>query len=170
MKDYRIIFATLILSGIMLWTPEKIFARKKTSYNMEFVHSVQLKSENRNHILVVFKVIPTIKKFKLILSMKVAYEIGQGEQVIDIQKQNENNIRITIYGNTIAERNKKLYELIKDKIQLNTDKDIRFIVFDFFDITAEPVDKMSITYGLWESNNPDVRNESTYNFDVEQID
>ena len=170
MKDFRMLFTTFIFIGIMLFIPKKLFAQHGPSYNMEFVRAIQFKSEDRNHILVVFKVIPTIKKFKLILSMKVTYEIGQGEKSVNVQKQTKDNIRIVIYGKDLAEKNKKLYALIKDQIQLETDEDVRLITFDFYDITTELINKMSITYGLWESNNPDIRNEARYNFTVEQVD
>jgi len=137
---------------------------------MDFVRAVQFNSGERNHILTIFKVTPTIKRFKLILSMKVTYEIGREENVVDVQKQKEDNIQIVIYGNDIAEKNQKLYDLIKDKVQLDKTKDVYLITFDFYDITTEHIDNMSIMYGLWESNNPNIRNEIKYDFKVEQID
>ena len=102
--------------------------------------------------------------------MKVTYEIGQQEKVVDVQKQVEDNIRIGIYGSDIAEKNIKLYDLIKANVQLDKDEDVYFITFDFYDITTEHIDNMSILYGLWESNNQNIRNEKKYNFKVEQID
>lgn len=164
------IFWILILFWFIIFIPKALFAQKKSSYNIEFVHAVQYGSDDNNHILTVFKVTPTIKKFKLILSMKVTYEIGKEEKIVDIQKQQENNIRISIYGKTLPEKNPKLYEMIKGKINLETKEDISFIIFDFFNVTIEQIDKMSITYGLWESNNQNVRNEKRFDFNVEQIE
>ncbi len=136
---------------------------------MEFVRAMQLMSEGSNHILTVFKVTPTIRRFRLIMSIRVTYEIGHGEKVVDVMKQKEDNIRFTVYGKDIAEKNRQLYELTKDKARLDTDENLYLLAFDFYDITTEDIDKMSITYGLWESNHPDTRNETRYDFSVDQM-
>jgi hypothetical protein len=137
---------------------------------MEFIRAVQFNSDEHNHILTIFKVTPTIKKFKLILSMKVTYEIAQKEISVDVQKQAEDNIRIVIYGKDVKEKNQMVYDLIRDKIQLDNNEDLYLVTFDFYDITREKIDNMSITYGLWESNNMNIRNEKRYDFNVEKIE
>lgn len=101
--------------------------------------------------------------------MRVTYEIGQGAKIIDVQKQKEDNIRITIYGKDLAQKNSKLYDIVKDRLNLNTEEDVRLIVFDFYNITKAQVDNMTMIYGLWEGKNEDVRNEKTFTFKVDSI-
>lgn len=138
-----------------------------STYNLEFIRALQTTTSNANHILAIFKVTPTVPDFKLVLSMRVIYGIGQGEKTVNIQKQKEDNIRISIYGSDVAEKHKRIYELIKDKVNMSAEKDIRLLVFDFYNITKEKIDTMTITYGLWESNNTDIRNEKKFDFKVE---
>ena len=159
----------LFFVGILLFGSSCLFAQENSSHTMNFVRAVQFESEGRNHILVVFKVVPIISNFKLILSMRVAYSIGHGEKVVDIQKQKEDNIRIVVYGKDIEKRNEKLYNLIKDRVHVENAENVRFITFDFYDVTEEKIDRMKITYGLWESGNSNIRNEQEYNFTVDQI-
>jgi hypothetical protein len=105
----------------------------------------------------------------MIMSMRVTYEIGQGAKVIDVQKQKEDNIRITIYGKELAQKNPKLYDMVKDNLNLKTEEDVRLIVFDFYNITKEQVGNMTMIYGLWEDKNEDIRNETTFTFKVDNI-
>lgn len=151
----------------MLFMAGITWSQQSSSYNMELVRAVQFNSEGQNHILTIFKVIPAIKDFKLIMSMRVTYEIGQGAKVVNVQKQKEDHINITIYGKNVQEKSQKVYDWVKDKLNLNTEEDIRLIVFDFHDITKTQVDNMTVIYGLWESNNENIRNEKTFTFKVE---
>jgi hypothetical protein len=137
---------------------------------MDFVRAVQHASGNQNDILVFLKVTPTVKDFKLIMSMKITYEMGQGTKIIDIQKQKEDNVRSAVYGKDLKEKNPKMYDLVKDKVNLNTSEELYFIVFNFYSLTKAEIDSMTLKYGLWESDNPDVRNEKTFNFKVEGVD
>ncbi|MEI7978109.1 MAG: hypothetical protein WCI53_04630 [Bacteroidota bacterium] len=145
-------------------------AQQNSTYNIDFVKSVQYTSDSINHILAILKVTPTVKDFKMILSMRVTYEIGQGEKVVNLQIQSEHNIIISIYGKDLQQKNIKLYNLIKDSVNLNTSEDTHLIVFDFHDITKTQIDNMTIKYGLWEGINEDIRNEKTFNFKVNKID
>lgn len=167
MRYYTGLFRILAFVSLLTITAKDNFAQEKSSYDMKFVHAMQFDKHDDNHILTVFEVTPTVNDFKLILSMRVIYEIGQGEKIVDVQKQKEDNIRIVIYGKTLPEKNPTLYNQIKDKI--NLDDEVRLITFDFYDITTEPVDRMSITYGLWESHDSDIRTEKRYDFNVEQM-
>jgi len=87
---------------------------------MEFVRSAQFSTEKGNQIITVFKVTPTIKDFKLILSMKITFDIGAGEETIIIDEQNKigKKIQILVFDNKIEKMNKQLYDLLKDSIQL----------------------------------------------------
>ena len=100
--------------------------------------------------------------------MKVTYAIQNSKDTINVLKQNEDNIQIHIYSkDSININHKNIFDFIKGKVNLNTKDDLRFIVFRFYNVTQEYVNKMSITYGLWESNNSNIRNECKYEFGVE---
>ena len=99
MKISRPLVRMLFFVGILLFGSSCLFAQENSSHTMNFVRAVQFESEGRNHILVVFKVVPIISNFKLILSMRVAYSIGHGEKVVDIQ-----NRKRTIYESLYTER------------------------------------------------------------------
>ncbi len=156
----------IIFFIVFLFLPKYNSSQKPSSYKMEFVRSCADSTEKGKHIMAVFSVIPNVKKFKLILSMKVTYQLQKGPEIISVLKQNEDNIKIVVYGKNL-EGNKPLYDFIKDKINLNTEEDLRLIVFYFNNITKENADEMSITYGLWESNNTNIRNEKKYDFNIE---
>ena len=157
----------LLIVGLTILSKYCI-GQNSSSYKMDFVRACIDSSNNKKTITAVFSIRPTVKKFKLILSMKVTYAIQNGKDTINVLKQNEDNIRIIIYGKDSTNvTHKTFYDFIKGKVNLNTKDDLRFIVFRFNNVTHEYVNKMSITYGLWESNNSDVRNESKYEFDVE---
>ncbi len=161
---FGLTFVTLILLTTV------ISAQQNATYNIDIVKSVQYASENQNHILAILKVAPTVQDFKLILSMRVTYDIGHGTHVVNLLKQREDNIRITIYGNDLPQKNIKLYNLIKDSVSLNSSEDTRLIVFDFQDITKTQIDNMTMIYGLWEGVNEDIRTEKAFNFKVDKMD
>jgi hypothetical protein len=164
LRKKRYPLLALLLFAIALFLPKWQWAQG-TSYKMDFVNAAQIR-DKKNHIIAVFKVSPLIQDFKLIMSMRVTYEIGKGEKTINVQKQKEDNIHITVCGSNVKEKHQLVYELVKDHVRLEEEKDMYLIVFDFFDITQEKIDRMSITYGLWESNNPDVRTEKKYDFEI----
>ena len=147
MRQLKNTFRLLTLATFIAF-PTASWSQQPSTYNLDLVRSVQFTSDNQNHILTILQVTPKIKDFKMVLSMKVTYEIGQGKKVIDLQKQKENNIRVTIYGRDLAQKNQKLYDLVKDSLNLNTDEDIRLIVFDFSNLTKTAVDNMTMIYGL----------------------
>ncbi len=143
------------------------YAQKPSSYKMDFIRACTDSSEKENYIIAVFKVLPIINDFKLILSMRVIYAFGHRKENIVVLKENEDSIKIIIYGKSVEEKSKWMYNFIKDKVDLKTEQDLRLIVFYFKNLTNKKVDEMSITYGLWESNNDKIRNENKYDFKVE---
>jgi hypothetical protein len=157
----------LLLVGLTILSKYCI-GQQSSSYKMDFVRACIDSSNGKKVITAVFSVRPTVKKFKLILSMKVTYAIQNGKDTINVLKQNDDNIQISIYGKDSTNiTHKTFYDFIKGKVNLNTKDDLRFIVFRFNNVTQDYINKMSITYGLWESNNSNERNETKYEFGVE---
>jgi hypothetical protein len=166
----RNITAIILMVGMIAVLPMRNFAQESSTYKMKFVRACQDSSDKGNYIMAVFSVLPTIKDFKLILSMRVTYALGHEKENVTVLKENEDNIKIHIYGTTVKEKNPLVYDFIKDSVQLETEEDLRLIVLYFHNVTKEKVDEMSITYGLWESDNPDVRHENKYDFKVESVE
>ncbi len=152
---------------MFLLVPKSSFAQEQASYSMDFLRAVQITKEDKNYIIVVFRVTPTIEDFKLIMSMRVFYELGNGEKMIDVQKQKEDNIKIQIFGKDIESKNKAMYNLIKSRLSGEILEKESLIVFQFSDVTKEKVEKMSMTYGLWETKDSNIRHEKRYDFNVE---
>ncbi len=171
MNFYKQNIAIFFFTALVTLIPKIDFAQNPTTYKMDFIRACSDSSKKGRNIMTVFKVTPTIKDFKLILSMRVFYELANGKEILSVIKQNEDNIKIIIFGKNIKEKNKFVYEFIKDKVEIEKEnEDVYFIALVFYNLTKEDVEKMSITYGLWESDNPDVRNENKYNFIVEKVD
>jgi hypothetical protein len=177
----------IILTSLIIFFPKRDFAQKPTSYinffpksdlapkptsyKMDFIRACSDSSEKGKNILTIFKVTPKISDFKLFISMRVFYQLENGKEILSILKQDEDNIKIIIYGKDIQQKNKFLYDFIKDKVQLeNENDDVYFLAFIFDNITKEKVENMSMTYGLWESNNTEIRHEIKYDFIVEKVD
>ena len=123
MKQLKNTFRILALVTFIA-LPAVIWSQEPLTYKMDLVRAVQFTSENQHHILTILKVTPTVKDFKMIMSMRVTYEIGQGSKVIDVQKQKEDKISIAIYGTDMAQKNSKLFELVQDRLNLNTQEDV----------------------------------------------
>lgn len=167
-KKINIIFFVII--SLIAFLPKKDFAQEPTTYKMDFVRACSDSSKNGKNILTLFKVTPIVKDFKLVLSMRVFYQLEKEKEILSFLKPNEDNIGIVVYGRNVQEKNKFVYDFIKDRIDLEKENDeVYFIAFIFHNITKEIVEKMSITYGLWESDNLNVRHEKRYDFMVEQV-
>src|SRR5690606_13557794 len=79
-------FQLLTLAILIVLSPA-VWSQQNSTYKMDLVRSVQFTSDHQNHLLAILKVTPTVKDFKMILSMRVTYEIGQGTKTIDLQRQ-----------------------------------------------------------------------------------
>jgi hypothetical protein len=159
----RIFLFSLLLSMLI---PATVSAQDPSTYKMDLVRAAWVGSEHP-YMVVVFKITPTVPDFKLVLSMRLTYDIGDGEKILDIQKTT--NARMSVYGNNVQEKSLKLYNFVKDKVDLNADKDLMLLQIDLRKISAERVARMKLKYGLWEGENSEVRHEKEYDFAVEDL-
>lgn len=155
----------LLFTGVMF--PEAMSAQDSPSYKMEFVRSAMVRAGDQSMLVAVLKVTPTVPDFKLVLSMRLGYDIGDGERSLDVQQSPD--IRFTVYGADVESKSKKVYEFVKDKVDLNSDKDIYLLRIDFHNLTAERVKDMWLKYGLWEGENDEIRHEQEFRFAVEDL-
>jgi hypothetical protein len=158
----------LTIIAALLWIlPLRSFAQEPSSYQMDFVRAGWLKDRaGQKQIVAVFKITPLIEDFQFILSMRVFYTLHGQEQAVDIEKHD--NVRFHIYGNNVETKKPILHEFIKHHVDLGRD-DIFLLEMFFTNLGVEPIGRMSITYGLWESHDDSVRHEQTFEFHVEDM-
>lgn len=178
MKIFVRKFYLLFCVSVSLISSNGTFAQKPL-YNIEFVNAVWTTSQpNNNHwsasqtdtnILAVFQLTPIDKKdFPPIVSEKITYSFdNEKETTMTIMNQKETKISLLICDRTVKDKDRQVYELVKDRIEHYNGEDIKFIAFYFFKPTAKKPHSMSITYGMWEKNNQDVRVEKRYDFAVQ---
>ncbi len=84
--------------------------------------------------------------------MKVGYRINESShyEFVDLQKQEKTKIQLIVYGETIAEKNKKLFDLIQDDIDIVQYEDIIFVALVFRQVSDAEITSMDLKYGLWE--------------------
>ena len=142
-------------------------AQTSPTYDLNFLRAKFTGKKHSKNVLAVFQVISKDdNNFPPVLSMKLTYSVGTGEeQSFDIQKSNA-RIRITIWGKNIEEKDPAIHNFIKDKL-LQTDKQYLILAFYVDDVSKSDFDQMTMTYGLWEKNNMDLRIEKKFQFTVE---
>ncbi len=136
------------------------------SYNLDILSAKYIETNGNNEVLLIFKYEPKKKKeFKPIFSMKITYSIGnsQDEKTEILEKSNHS---IVFYGNDIDTKNPEIFNLIKDKINLEQKQKFGIVVFHLRNLTTEYFDKIKFTYGLWEPENEKIRIEKTYKIEI----
>lgn len=147
--------------------PKYNFAQQKATYNIEFVKAKWLGPPS-NDILVVFQVTPIdMKDWLPIFSEKITYSIDNGKDTTLRILNKASNISAELSDTNVKYRNNQTYEMVKDNLFHFSGIDILFITFNFHDRVAIKPKKMSVTYGMWEKNNQNVRVEKKYDFNVE---
>ncbi|MCC3160266.1 hypothetical protein LJ737_23720 [Hymenobacter sp. 15J16-1T3B] len=141
-----------------------------SAYRVQLVRAAC--TADSNVVVAVFSVTPTYKKaFPPILSTKIAYGFGGGPaRVVDITKQPDGKkVGLVIYGKDVQTKNAQVYQLVKDRVPLTQPGDLMLLAFYFYGVATElPRDRrMSITYGLWEKRNPNLRHEQQFDVVVE---
>lgn len=139
-------------------------------YNIRFVRAAQYPSENNHEVHVIFLVTPKMQEdFPPVISTKIVYSLNnQPDYKADLVHPND-HIRGVAYDQTVKEKSKKIYELIKDSVDLNSKNSMAIIEFIFLNPEGIKVENMSMVYGLWEKQNTNLRVEKRYYFHVEQL-
>ena len=165
MKIMLLLVGLLAGFGIRQGNAQKL---PEPSYTMKFIRAVHPDSADKHSVLVLLQITPTHPKdFKLILSMRVTYRVGdEALQMVDVGRQLEPKIRIAIYGGNVREQSAFVYSLLKDRIDFASAADSKILAFYFTNISEDPVSSMYMRYGLWESNNPNIRLEKDFEFSV----
>lgn len=164
-------YLSKFLLGIFILLLGFSFAQKnitEQSYDLDFLKAKYIESGNSNEILLIFKYQPKKEKeFKPIVSMKMTYSIGDSgmERTEILDKSNHS---IVAYGNDINQKNAEIYNLIKEKIDLNQKQEFGIFVFHLRNLTQEYVENMTFTYGLWEPENENIRIEKKYEIPIDQ--
>ena len=111
-----------LLITIFILFSGSLFAHREISeqsYNLDFLAAKFIDTAKSNETILVFKYQPKFnKEYKLILSMRIRYSIGDSDSSnIRLLGNQENTI--AIYGRDVDQENPQLYSMIKDKIVLD---------------------------------------------------
>lgn len=158
----KIILKISILLLIIYCSVNKVMSQEESSYKMTLVKVID--EEQKNTVMVILKVSPTIENFKLIISGRAEYSFGRKTIKTDIQK--DPNTQIVVYGDDFATKAPELSKLLND---LEMGKDDFLIVFKISNIKGKGLVKGYFKYGLWESNNSEIRNEQKFIFNETDI-
>ena len=156
-----------LLLSVFLLRPTQASCQEPL-YNIKFIRSAQFVSGNTNKIVVILLITPKDSKdFPPVVSTRMFCSIdGAPEKKLDIMHQSD-NVSMEVFGKNVEEKNKHIYELVKDRIDLKNKDDMGIFVFTFSNLPLKQVEKMSLTYGFWEKLNQNVRVEKKYDFTVD---
>ncbi len=156
----------LFLAGLFSSVPAN--AQDSTTYKLDFVRAGWFVKDSHNMVVVVLKVTPTSPDFVPVLSFKISYDIGDGERSMAVSDSPD--IRITVYGNDVESKSKVIHRFVKDRVDLENEKDILLLRFDFRDLTPDRVTDMWFKYGLWDGENNEIRHEKEFRFAVDDLE
>ena len=148
-----------------------VSGQEQSKFNFEYIASDYVDSTSQKSVIAVFAVTPIKRKdFPPVLSMKLTYRVNdqETETVVNVLKQTEKKISLVIYGSSVKEKNSKLYELIKNKIDLTNESEIMLLVFKLDNISSDSIRNLELKYGLWEKRNQDIRIEKKFNFKIRE--
>jgi len=148
-------------------------AQDTSTYDMKFLRAKITDTSAMKSILVLFQVTTKEEKdFPPVISMRLNYTLciasDRHEVISTTLGKKDSKAKIIIFGNNVKAKDKYVYNLIKDKIDTTYKRDYWILAFFFRNASKDIVQKMDLTYGLWEKNNPDMRVEKKYEFEVER--
>ena len=147
----------------------KSFCQDIEKFNLDYIASDYIDTISKKSVIVVLAATPIKEKdFPPILSMKLTYKVNDEnhETVIDIMKQEKKRITLVIYGNEVKTKSQEIFELVKDKVNLDTDKRVILLAFKLEDISDTPIEYLTLWYGLWEKKNSNKRTEKMFKFNI----
>lgn len=159
----RILPFLLTLAAVSA-TPN-IHGQDASTYKMEFVRAGRVNLAESGLVTVILKVTPLIDDFKLVLSMRVGYDMGNGAAEVDVEKGN--NVRFIVYDTALHKMSEKLRRFIAARTDLGSNRNFFLLRIDFRVPLEERVQRMKLRYGLWEGKNDDIRHEQDFDFVVE---
>ena len=167
MRHSKVPYLTLLLLFAAVLSSLPTFAQDTTTYKLDFVRAGWFVKDSHSMVVVVLKVTPTSLDFVPVLSFKLSYDIGDGERSMAVSDNPD--IRITVYGNDVETKSKVIHRFVKDRVDLENEKDILLLRFDFRDLTPDRVQHMWFKYGLWEGENDEIRHEKEFRFAVDDL-
>nr|NQU93914.1 hypothetical protein [Bacteroidota bacterium] len=159
----KIVFKISIVLLTLTYTINNAMGQENSSYEMTLVKVIDQEVENK--VTIILKVSPTIENFKLILSGRAEYAFGRKSIQTNIQK--DPNTQIVVYGDDFLTKAPELHDLIKEDIEIGENEFL--LVFNFSNIKGKDLAEGYFKYGLWESNNSEIRDEQTFFFGENEI-
>ena len=165
---FALLKTNLVLFVLTLLSFQTI-AQEKPSYQMDFIRAGYKIKNDKPQITTVLRVTPTIDNFKLILGTKIGLDMGDGLRTFDFRKEKDPLVQAIVYDPNFEEKDKELYQFIKSAPAFSKEGEFFYIVFNLTGPSVKKTDEMKLTYGLWETNNTDVRHEKEFTFKVEEF-
>jgi len=147
----------------------KSFCQDIDKFNLDYIASDYIDTVDKKSVIVVLAATPINKKdFPPVLSLKFTYKVNDEPTMVipDIMNQKEKKLSLIICGNEVSERYPPVYRLVKDKIDLNTNRRVMLLAFRLENISENPIEHITITYGLWEKRNQNKRKEKVFEFNI----
>jgi len=167
----------LLAMSVLLLAVQTIYAQDDPTYNIKFVKAIWVAGSIRvdpwsnsladSNIIAVFELTPTdMKDWSPVFSEKLAYSFDDKKEIKALLLH-QKTISVVFYGKNVKEKDQRIYEMVKDDIANYKGDEMLFIAFNFRNPCFRKPNKMSMTYGMWQKNNTDVRIEKKYDFKVE---
>lgn len=161
-------FATLT---VLLLVACAAFGQEPTpgKYRLELLSMIRSDStRGANDIQASILVTPLVDEdWPPVLSMRIGFKINEADSIsyIDIQNHAPQKVRLTVYDRSVAEKNAKLYAHIRSKLDLVKDDDLMILWFECRDLHKEAIQRIEISYGLWEKNDLQQRVEERFSME-----
>jgi len=141
------------------------YAQTSSVYDLKLLKAQVVDTVDGKDVVAFFSVTAAQKKdFPPVLSMGITCKVNdETPQRIDIMRAG-GRVALVVYGPSIAERNPEAYELIKDQLDKLSTKDYQILAFYFRNITQQPLQELTLIYGLWEKRNQQRRIEQEFQY------
>ena len=99
------------------------------------------------------------------LPPKVTYFANGKDNLIFFDQE---NLSLRIFDDRVMIKDVRVYDMIKDKVDLSSDKKIMILVFTLKNFTDEDFTKMKFNFKLTEKHDKSLKIEHPFEFDVEK--
>jgi hypothetical protein len=151
----------VLLAALMVSSPS--YAQMPAVHELKLLKMQIVDTVDGKDVVAFFSVTAAKQKdFPPVLSMGITYKVNdEVPRRLDIMHA-QGKVKLIIYGPTIAEKNP--HALIKDQLAKLTNNEFQVLAFYFRDLTPQPLEEMTLTYGLWEKRNQERRIEQDFSY------
>ena len=144
------------------------FGQNKNSFDIHCVRAKFTDTTGSKDVIVVFNVtFQDTVNYPPILNIppKCSILINGVNQDVPLSPE---NLSVSLNDDKVILKDVFLYELIKDRVDLTSKKEIMLISFKIKDVSSEPFNKMTVTLSLGEKRNPTIKHIKSCEFIVDK--